>query len=101
MRFTLSSTALAARLSALGRVINSKNSLPILGDFLFEVIDGKLRLTASDSEVVMQTMMGMAVLVPMVVMMVFVCHNVSMFLVPNFVLQNYEHSIIRHPHHCW
>ena len=59
MRFTLSSTALAARLSALGRVINSKNSLPILGDFLFEVVDGKLRLTASDSEVVMQTMMDL------------------------------------------
>ena len=57
MRFTLSSTALAARLSALGRVINSKNSLPILVDFLFEVVDGALRLTASDSEVVMQTVM--------------------------------------------
>ena len=57
MRFTLSSTALAASLSALGRVINSKNSLPILGDFLFEVVDGALRLTASDSEVVMQTVM--------------------------------------------
>ena len=57
MRFTVSSTALAARLSALGRVINSKNSLSILGDFLFEVVEGKLRLTASDSEVVMQTAM--------------------------------------------
>ena len=57
MRFTVSSTALAARLSALGRVINSKNSLPILGNFLFEVVEGKLRLTASDSEVVMQTVM--------------------------------------------
>jgi len=57
MRFNVSSTALASRLSALGRVINSKNSLPILGDFLFEVIDGRLRLTASDSEVVMQTVM--------------------------------------------
>ncbi|MBO4463664.1 MAG: DNA polymerase III subunit beta [Prevotella sp.] len=57
MRFTVSSTALAARLSALGKVINSKNSLPILGDFLFEVVEGKLRLTASDSEVVMQTTM--------------------------------------------
>lgn len=59
MRFTVSSTALAARLSALGRVINSKNSLPILGDFLFEVADGKLRLMASDSEVVMQTTLEM------------------------------------------
>jgi DNA polymerase-3 subunit beta len=55
MRFTISSTALGTRLSALARVINSKNSLPILGDFLFEVIDGRLHLTASDSEVMMKT----------------------------------------------
>ena len=55
MRFTVSSTALSSRLAALGRVINSKNSLPILGDFLFEVIDGRLHLTASDSEVMMKT----------------------------------------------
>ena len=34
MRFTVSSTALSCKLSALSRVINSKNSLPILGDFL-------------------------------------------------------------------
>ncbi len=55
MRFTVSSTALASRLSVLGRVINSKNSLPILGDFLFEIIDGRLSLAASDSEVMMRT----------------------------------------------
>lgn len=55
MRFTVSSTALSTRLVALSRVINSKNSLPILGDFLFEVIDGRLQLTASDSEVMMKT----------------------------------------------
>jgi DNA polymerase-3 subunit beta len=36
-------------------VINSKNSLPILGDFLFEIVDGRLYLTASDSEVMMKT----------------------------------------------
>ena len=55
MRFTVSSTALSSRLVALSRVINSKNSLPILGDFLFEVVDGRLNLTASDSEVMMRT----------------------------------------------
>ena len=55
MRFTVSSTALCSRLTALSRVINSKNSLPILGDFLFEVRDGRLHLTASDSEVMMRT----------------------------------------------
>ena len=55
MRFTVSSTALGTRLLALGKVINSKNSLPILGDFLFEVSEGRLQLTASDSEVTMKT----------------------------------------------
>jgi DNA polymerase-3 subunit beta len=57
MRFTVSSTALGSRLAALGRVINSKNSLPILGDFLFEIVDGRLHLTASDSEVMMKAAM--------------------------------------------
>ena len=55
MRFTVSSTALSSRLVALSRIINSKNSLPILGDFLFEVVGGRLNLTASDSEVMMKT----------------------------------------------
>ena len=54
MRFTLSSTALSSKLSALSRVINSKNALPILGDFVFEISDNILHLTASDSENVMK-----------------------------------------------
>ena len=57
MRFTVSSTALSSRLAALSRVINSKNSLPILGDFLFEINGSTLCLTASDSENVMKTSM--------------------------------------------
>ena len=59
MRFTLSSTALSAKLSALSRVINSKNALPILGDFVFEISDSVLRLTASDSENMMKTQMDL------------------------------------------
>ena len=55
MRFTLSSTALSSKLIALSRVINSKNALPILGDFLFEIDNNTLYLTASDSENVMKT----------------------------------------------
>ena len=55
MRFTLSSTALSSKLVALSRVINSKNALPILGDFLFEIENNVLHLTASDSENVMKT----------------------------------------------
>ncbi|MBQ6406130.1 MAG: DNA polymerase III subunit beta [Prevotella sp.] len=55
MRFTVSSTALSSKLNALSRVINSKNSLPILADFLFDINDNVLYLTASDSENVMKT----------------------------------------------
>ena len=55
MRFTVSSTALSSKLNALSRVINSKNSLPILADFLFDIQDNVLHLTASDSENVMNT----------------------------------------------
>lgn len=55
MRFTLSSSALSGKLTALARVINSKNALPILGDFVFEIKDNVLYLTASDSENMMKT----------------------------------------------
>ena len=59
MRFTVSSTALSSKLVALSRVINSKNALPILGDFLFEIENSVLRLTASDSENVMKTQLDL------------------------------------------
>jgi DNA polymerase-3 subunit beta len=55
MRFTLSSTALSNKLSALSKVINSKNALPILGDFVFDIQGQTLALTASDSENTMRT----------------------------------------------
>ena len=60
MRFTVSSTALSSKLNALSRVINSKNSLPILADFLFDVQDNMLYLTASDSENVMKTQLELS-----------------------------------------
>ena len=59
MRFTLSSTALSSKLTALSRVINSKNALPILGDFVFEIKDNVLYLMASDSENMMKTHMDL------------------------------------------
>ncbi|MBE6263099.1 MAG: DNA polymerase III subunit beta [Prevotella sp.] len=55
MKFTLSSGALNSRLQSLAKVINSKNSLPILDSFLFEVANNSLKITASDSENIMQT----------------------------------------------
>ena len=55
MRFTLSSSALNSHLQTLAKVINSKNSLPILDCFLFEIAGGRLNITASDSENVMKS----------------------------------------------
>lgn len=59
MRFNLSSTALSSHLLSLSRVINSKNTLAILNSFLFEVRNGQLAVTASDSENVMQTALNL------------------------------------------
>ena len=55
MRFIVSSTVLSAHLQAISRVINSKNALPILDCFLFELQDGTLSVTVSDSETTMVT----------------------------------------------
>lgn len=55
MRLTISSTTLASRLSALSKVFNSKNTMPILDCFLFDVKANILTITASDSENVMTT----------------------------------------------
>ena len=49
MTFTLSSSVLSSKLGILSKVINSKNSLSILDSFLFDIKDGTLTLTASDS----------------------------------------------------
>lgn len=55
MKFIVSSTGLYSHLQAISRVINSKNSLPILDCFLLELTDGALSITASDSETTLTT----------------------------------------------
>lgn len=55
MKFSVNSAQLAQRLLTLGRVINSKNAMPILGNFLFKVADNRLTITASDNEVYLTT----------------------------------------------
>lgn len=55
MKFIVSSTALFSHLQAISRVINSKNALPILDCFLFDLEDGRLSVTVSDSETTMVT----------------------------------------------
>ncbi|WP_165020935.1 DNA polymerase III subunit beta [Dysgonomonas sp. ZJ279] len=50
MRFVVSSTALLSHLQAISKVINSKNTLPILDCFLLDLNGSTLSLTAADSE---------------------------------------------------
>ena len=53
MKFILSSLKLLKAVQSLAGVINSNNTLPILDDFLFNISDNELRITASDLETTM------------------------------------------------
>ena len=50
MKFVVSSTELLSHLAAISKVINSKNTLPILDNYLFLLEDKRLTITASDLE---------------------------------------------------
>ena len=53
MKFILSSLKLLKAVQSLSGVINSNNTLPILDDFLFNISENELRITASDLETTM------------------------------------------------
>ncbi|MDD2612903.1 MAG: DNA polymerase III subunit beta [Bacteroidales bacterium] len=55
MKFIASSSALLSHLQAISRVINSKNTLPILECFLLKIEGLKLTATASDTETTLVT----------------------------------------------
>jgi DNA polymerase-3 subunit beta len=50
MKFVVSSTELLSHLAALSRVISSKSTMPILDNFLFQITESALTITASDLE---------------------------------------------------
>jgi len=55
MKFVISSTELLSHLQAISRVISNKNTLPILDNFLFQLADNELKITASDLETTLIT----------------------------------------------
>jgi DNA polymerase-3 subunit beta len=57
MKFVISSTELLGHLQAISRVISSKNTLPILDNFLFNMSGNDLEITASDLESTLITRM--------------------------------------------
>lgn len=58
MKFIVSSTQLLKQLQILGGVINNNNTLPILDNFLFELSDKQLKVSASDLETTMSTVIA-------------------------------------------
>ncbi|SHE95850.1 DNA polymerase-3 subunit beta [Mariniphaga anaerophila] len=57
MKFVVSSTDLLSHLSAISKVISSKSTMPILDNFLFQLTDANLTITASDLESTLITQM--------------------------------------------
>jgi DNA polymerase-3 subunit beta len=57
MKFIVSSTELLSHLQSISRVISSKNTMPILDNFLFELTEDELKITASDLESTMITVL--------------------------------------------
>ena len=57
MKFIVSSLKLLKNLQALSGVIGSKNTLPILDDFLFQLTENELKITTSDLDVTMSVSM--------------------------------------------
>ncbi|XOD69255.1 MAG: DNA polymerase III subunit beta [Flavobacteriales bacterium AspAUS03] len=57
MKFIVSSSELLKQLQALSSVINNNNTLPILNNFLFDLKEKQLTITASDLETTMTAQM--------------------------------------------
>ena len=57
MKFIVSSSYLLKHLQVLGGVINNSNTLPILDNFLFDLKQNKLIVSASDLETTMSSVL--------------------------------------------
>jgi DNA polymerase-3 subunit beta len=55
MNFVISSATLLKHLQGISGVLSTSNTLPILDNFLFEINDGRLTVSASDLETTMRT----------------------------------------------
>ena len=88
MRFTVSSSALSSKLNMLAKVIGSKNSLPILENFLFQVANGEMTITASDSDNIIKSKIELTD-----------CEGEGEFCVPNRVILDALKELPEQPLH--
>jgi len=58
MKFIVSSTSLLKQLQAISGVLSSSNALPILDNFLFDIDKNQLKISASDLETTMSTVIA-------------------------------------------
>ena len=58
MKFIVSSSSLLKQLQTISGVLNSSNTLPILDNFLFEINKNQLKVSASDLETTMSTLIN-------------------------------------------
>ncbi len=59
MKFVVSSTELLSHLASISKVISSKSTMPILDNFLFQLSETELTITASDLESTLITSLGL------------------------------------------
>lgn len=58
MKFNVSSSILYQTLQNASKVLSAKNAIPLLEYFLFEINGNKLRITASDSEIILRSVVN-------------------------------------------
>ena len=55
MKIKISRETMLKALQKVGNIVNTRNTLPVLSNILFEAADGKLKLTGTDLEIRMET----------------------------------------------
>ena len=62
MKIKISRETLLKALQKVGNIVNTRNTLPVLSNILFEAADGKLKLTGTDLEIRMETVVDAEVI---------------------------------------
>ena len=62
MKIKISRETMLKALQKVGNIVNTRNTLPVLSNILFEAADGKLKLTGTDLEIRMETVVDAEVI---------------------------------------
>ena len=62
MKIKISRETMLKALQKVGNIVNTRNTLPVLSNILFEANEGKLKLTGTDLEIRMETVVDAEVI---------------------------------------